>query len=364
MPVRLIALAAVPAAMLAAVFTAVFAVSLVAAPAAAASCPPPPNVTGQTYEQAYALLNGRYGYAIVTVPDPAPAQTNYVISAETLSCIEFKITNVRVVLGGRVPDLSGMTLTAATAAVDAAGFGLSAQPPQATGEWTVRRQTPEAGSLLPYGQPVTLELDGSTEVPYIIGLTVAEARERLAEKGLTLGGAGDARDGQVVEDQSPPGGAEATIGDDIYVVLEEAPVASPPASPEASPPASPEASPPASPEASPEASPAGSPEASPDEPSPAGISDEQAGSSQDASAGVGIVLVAALVAVLAVAGWATRSHGRKPAQDHDHRRVVRCVPRADPSPSVEIRESHERRPKVRVQAYADQGRQEIREGMS
>ncbi|WP_147942987.1 PASTA domain-containing protein [Microbispora hainanensis] len=351
MPVRLIAALALAVA------------AFWATPAQAAKCPPPPNVIGQTYEQAYETLHNHFGYGIVTVPDPVPPGTSYVSGAETLSCIEFKITGVRVYLEGQVPDLTGMTLTTATAEAEKAGFGVTTGQPEATGEWKVAEQTPAPGGRLAYGQAVSLLLDGSTEVPYLIGRTVEEARQMAADRGLTLGGADDARDDQIVEDQSPPGGGELTIGDAIYVVLSEAslvsPAVSPPASPPVSPPASPEDSPSPSPAESPrpEESPEESPEAVPTE-----LSRKETGSGFDVPPGLALVAVAA--ALLGLAGWKARGGRRAPDRDQDRRRAVRLVSRADPSPSVRIHESRGPRPAVRLHVVPDPGRQEIREGLS
>ncbi|KAA9379079.1 PASTA domain-containing protein [Microbispora cellulosiformans] len=353
MPVRLIVALAVAAA------------AFWATPARATSCPPPPDVTGQTYEQAYATLNGRFGYAVVTVPDPVPPGTSYVSSAETASCIEFKITRVRVHLEGQVPDLTGMTLTAATAEAERAGFGVTTRQPEATGDWKVAQQTPAPGGRLAYGQAVDLLLDGSTEVPYVIGRTVAEARQMAADRGLTLRGADDARDDQIVEDQSPPGGGELTIGDAIDVVLSEvspvSPSVSPPVSPAVSPPASPDGSPAPSPPESPGSE--ESPEASPEVVPTAGLSGEETGSDFGVPPGLAVVVVAA--ALLALVVWLAQGGRRAPDRDHDRRREVRLISRADPSPNVRIHESRDPGPAaVRLHAVADPGRQEIREGLS
>ncbi|WP_182875967.1 PASTA domain-containing protein [Microbispora sp. H10670] len=352
MPVRLIVALAVAAA------------TFWATPARATSCPPPPNVIGQTYEQAYATLNGHFGYGVVTVPDPVPPGTSFVSSAVTLSCIEFKITGVRVYLEGQVPDLTGMTLTAATAEAEKAGFGVTTGQPEATGEWKVAQQTPAPGGRLAYGQAVSLLLDGSIEVPYLIGRSVGEARQMTADLGLMLGGVDDARDDQIVEDQSPPGGGELTIGDAVYVVLSEVSPVSPPVSPPLSPPVSPPASPDDSPAPSPPESPRPeeSPEASPEPVPTVPFSGEETGSDFGVQPWLAVVVVAA--ALLGLAGWKARDGRRAPDRDHDRRREVRLVSRADPSPNVRIHESRDSRPAVRLHAVADPGRQEIREGLS
>ncbi|MEV1201056.1 PASTA domain-containing protein [Microbispora rosea] len=353
MPVRLI----VALAMAAAAFW--------ATPAQAAKCPPPPNVTGQTYEQAYETLHNHFGYGVVTVPDPVPPGTSFVSSAETLSCIEFKITGVRVYLEGQVPDLTGMTLTAATAEAEKAGFGVTTGQPEATGEWKVSEQTPAPGGRLAYGQAVSLLLDGSTEVPYLIGRTVEEARQTAADRGLTLRGADDARDDQIVEDQSPPGGGELTIGDAIDVVLTDVSLVSPPVSPPVSPSASPDDSPSPSPPESPQPEsprPEESPEESPEAVPTAALSGEETGSDFGVPPGLALVVVAA--ALLGLAGWKARGGRRAPDRDHDRRREVRLVSRADPSPNVRIHESRGPRLAVRLHVVPDPGRQEIREGLS
>ncbi|MEU8174493.1 PASTA domain-containing protein [Microbispora hainanensis] len=351
MPVRLI----VALAMAAAAFW--------ATPAQAAKCPPPPDVIGQTYEQAYETLHNHFGYGVVTVPDPVPPGSS-VSSAETLSCIEFNITKVRVHLEGQVPDLTGMTLTAATAEAEKAGFGVTTGQPEATGEWKVAEQTPTPGGLLAYGQAVSLLLDGSTEVPYLIGRTVEEARQMAADRGLALRGADDARGDQTVEDQNPPGGDELTIGDVIDVVLSDVALVSPPVSPLGSPLGSPPASPDDSPSPSPPESPRPeeSPEESPEAEPTAALSGDETGSGFGVPPGLALVVVAA--ALLGLAGWTARGGRRAPDRDHDRRQAVRLVSRADPSPNVRIHESRGPRPAVRLHVVPDPGRQEIREGLS
>lgn len=336
-----------------------------ATPAQATSCPPPPDVSGQTYEQAYETLHGRFGYGVVTVPDPVPPGASFVSSAETVSCNEFKITRVQVYLEGQVPDLTGMTLTAATAEAEKAGFGVTTQQPEATGDWKVAQQTPAPGGRLAYGQAVSLLLDGSTEVPYLIGRTVAEARRMAADRGLTLRGADDARDDQIVEDQDPPPGEdELTIGDAVDVVLSKVSPVSPSVSPTVSPPVSPPASPDDSPSPSRPESPQSeeSPEASPEAVPTVAFSGEETGSDSGVQPLLAVVVVA--TALLGLAGWKARGGRRAPDRDHDRRREVRLVSRADPSPNVRIHEGRDSRPAVRLHAVADPGRQEIWEGLS
>ncbi len=120
-----------------------------------------------------------------------------------------------------VPDVTGMGLDEARAALAGSGFECSAAGPGGT----VTGQLPAAGSVIASGSEVLLyagtEITGGGTVPDLTGLTYAEARDALAELGLFVSsdrtaGADDARR---VSGQDFPAGGTAAPGAVITVTL-------------------------------------------------------------------------------------------------------------------------------------------------
>jgi hypothetical protein len=72
-------------------------------------------------------------------------------------------------LGSAVPDVRTLPLPLATEVLHSRGLAPSANPPEATPEWTVARQRPLPGELVEFGFPVSLFLEApvivSTEPP-------------------------------------------------------------------------------------------------------------------------------------------------------------------------------------------------------
>jgi eukaryotic-like serine/threonine-protein kinase len=93
-----------------------------------------------------------------------------------------------------VPNVSGLSITSAQAALQQAGLVLGQQTPQPSSDKpkdSVIAQNPPAGTMLAKGQPVDVTVStGKTQVsvPNLVGLTSADAaRAALVDAGLTLG---------------------------------------------------------------------------------------------------------------------------------------------------------------------------------
>ncbi len=130
---------------------------------------------------------------------------------------------------GRVPDLLGMTMTAAKNRVTTAGFKpvLSGGDPAPTQKqvFTVASQNPGAGEIQETGKPVTIILYGNFAgyaVPDVIGITSKEAIEKLERAGFktALEGGDPAPSEDIkfkVQSQSPGAGEKAEQGSSVKI---------------------------------------------------------------------------------------------------------------------------------------------------
>ncbi len=114
----------------------------------------------------------------------------------------------------RLPDLSGMTLEEAKELLADADVSVkTTTDSDATGSSfeTVITQSPEPGTLLdPEEDPeVTLTLPGRIATPNVVGMSVKDAREVLAEAGLRDRGVSRKDDKDTVTEQSPAAGEPA-----------------------------------------------------------------------------------------------------------------------------------------------------------
>ena len=110
-------------------------------------------------------------------------------------------TLVPLTLGVEMPDLVGSLRSTATQRL--ARFGLTSLtwiPADAADDDTVTGQSPTAGTLVAFSDPVAVTFTESVPVPNVLGLTVNEARRRVAAAGLVLG---TARSTGRVTDQQP-----------------------------------------------------------------------------------------------------------------------------------------------------------------
>jgi beta-lactam-binding protein with PASTA domain len=97
-------------------------------------------------------------------------------------------TLVPLTLGVEMPNLVGSIRSTATQRL--ARFGLTSLtwiPADAADDDTVTGQSPTAGTLVAFNDPVAVSFTESVPVPNVLGLTVNEARSRVAAAGLVLG---------------------------------------------------------------------------------------------------------------------------------------------------------------------------------
>jgi serine/threonine-protein kinase len=222
-----------------------------------------PNVVGKRVDAATAALSAAgltakeqqraAQQAAGIVIDSSPAQGSKVATGSTVTL---------VVSSGpqqvTVPKVTGMTLDAATATLSKAGLQVhSTQQDGSAAAGTVLSQDPADGSTVNAGSTVNLVVaSGTTTVPSVEGLTVADAQAALQTAGLKASVQSVTQAGAlpgVVTNQSPAANRSVPVG--TTVVLQVVSNASPSPSPSTG--TSPSASP--APSASPSA--AGTPKA-------------------------------------------------------------------------------------------------------
>jgi serine/threonine-protein kinase len=130
-----------------------------------------------------------------------------------------------------VPDVAGLPRPLAEKVLRAAGFGV-AKPdtlPAASEPGTVIQSRPGPGVGRPAGTLIELVISsGPAElsVPSVVGLSVAEARARLDEIGLSVGQTSTrpvaGRPGGIVVEQRPPAGTRSPRGAKVDLVLSRA----------------------------------------------------------------------------------------------------------------------------------------------
>ncbi|WP_219532390.1 PASTA domain-containing protein [Nonomuraea guangzhouensis] len=326
-----------------------------------------PNVMGMTRENAKATL-AQAGFDTEATPSDAAADwtvTDQTPTSEELANCGSTVTIDLEAPTVEVPDVVGDPLDQAEQEVRDQGLVSSVAQGEAAEPRVVDSQDPAAGTRVPKGSTVTLRLrppapvsptPEQVAVPDLSGLSASAARRRVQERGLTLViGSGDSGSGGSVSEQEPAAGSLVERGSSVTVTL--TPVTGPtdPASPEVTPTDTDE-----------------SPEAG-------AIDTDETGSS---STPLPILLVAVLVAA-AVLVWALRRARRgrgTPAMaaasampDMTATTVmpatsapppaasVVCVPYADLSPRLELRELVAPSLSLDFVCHHDQGRQEIRE---
>ncbi|MEV6150092.1 PASTA domain-containing protein [Nonomuraea sp. NPDC052129] len=325
-----------------------------AAPTAEPSCPtlsewnsvthdgtrpgPVPNVMGMTRDSAVAAL-AQGGFGAESTPSDAAADwtvTDQTPTSEELANCGSTVTIDLQAPTVEVPDVVGDQRDVAEKKIR--GKGLVPSVTEGDGTGVVDAQDPAAGTQVPSGSTVTLTLrppaptsptpDDRVEVPDLNGLSAKVARRQLQGLGLTLVvGSGDS--GRVSE-QDPAAGTIVDRGSSVTVTLTAGPTPTDPASPDVTP--------------------SGTDE------SPR-VSDIDSRETDSSSTPLPGLLVGALVAVGVVA-WALRRarRGRRTSATPS----VVCVPYADLSPSLQIREFA---PSLNLDfvCHHDPGRQEIRE---
>jgi beta-lactam-binding protein with PASTA domain len=134
------------------------------------------------------------------------------------------------VLSGSVPNVIGLTQTAASAAITAAGLlvgtvGTQQSPSIASGN--VISETPVAGSSVASGSNVNLVISGGASgpvtTPNVVGLTQAGATSAISNAGLQLGNvtaqsSATVASGLVIS-EAPASGTSVAIGSSVNIVV-------------------------------------------------------------------------------------------------------------------------------------------------
>ncbi|MFG1707865.1 PASTA domain-containing protein [Nonomuraea sp. M3C6] len=122
---------------------------------------------------------------------------------------------------GPVPDVMGMTRDNAVAALAQGGFDTEATPSDAAGDWTVSDQTPTGVELANCGSTVTIELAAaSVEVPDVVDDPLEQAEQEIRDAGLVPSVAeGAAAEPRVVASQDPAAATRVPSGSTVTLRL-------------------------------------------------------------------------------------------------------------------------------------------------
>ncbi|HUR04362.1 MAG TPA: PASTA domain-containing protein [Nonomuraea sp.] len=122
---------------------------------------------------------------------------------------------------GPVPNVMGMTRANAVAALAQGGFDTEATPSDAAAVWTVTDQTPTSGELADCGSTVAIDLEAPTvEVPDVVGDPLDQAEQKVRDQGLVSSVAqGEAADPRVVASQDPAAGTRVPKGSTVTLRL-------------------------------------------------------------------------------------------------------------------------------------------------
>jgi hypothetical protein len=151
-----------------AVGLAVLLLVLGAAPAFAAPNDPP-DVRGYPPSDAVKLLQG-WAKDVLIKFEPPVEQVDKAIDPASVVVVQSQWVNQAnfdsvgrpqflLTLGSAVPEVRTLPLSLATEVLHSHGLAPETNPAQAEPNWTVSRQRPEPGQLVPFGTPVSLFLD-------------------------------------------------------------------------------------------------------------------------------------------------------------------------------------------------------------
>jgi hypothetical protein len=145
------------------------------------------------------------------VPDQLPAGVDrdlvVVVEQDALTDPDTpEVYGFRLLLGARVPDVVGQSLTDAVDDIAAAGLTAVTRRTQDPDDLLVVEQSPAPDTLLRLGEPVQLTVAPAVRVPDVVDLSLDEATEIVESQGLTIAasGGGD-RPGPVVSQEPEPG---------------------------------------------------------------------------------------------------------------------------------------------------------------
>ncbi|QOC24678.1 PASTA domain-containing protein [Microbacterium hominis] len=216
-------------------------------PAAAAGSAPPPAVTAArgawraplvaaVLIAAVTAAAGLSAMAASTSAPPAASPTAPSATASPSVAAPPTPTSVAVVLVG-VPQVGGLGLAEATAALESAGLAVGdlARVDGPAPADVVLESSPGAGERVREGSPVTLRLaSGSNAIPAVVGMTLADAQAALVSAGFAsrtaVVGAGPSG---AVSASMPSAGERAPVGTVVVLSIPGETVATP--TPSASP---------------------------------------------------------------------------------------------------------------------------------
>ena len=119
----------------------------------------------------------------------------------------------------RIPDLKGLSIAEASAALEMDGLVMALQGRGST----VTSVSPAPGTLVNEGSTVTVQAKGSPvkrgTVPDVLGLTTRAAAEVLAEGGYQMAAKGEG----IAVKETPPAAARLKVGDTVTVVFAPGP---------------------------------------------------------------------------------------------------------------------------------------------
>jgi eukaryotic-like serine/threonine-protein kinase len=195
---------------------------------------PVPDVIGQNLEEAKRIL-GEAQF----VPGEVTSETSDLPKDTVIRTVPAALEllkpgeSVAIVLSAgpdtqTIPNVTGQTQDAAKQLLESAPFNfvvtVQTEPSTDVSSGSVIRTEPAVGGELAAGSPITLFVSSGVEmvqVPPVVGLTEATAKNQIASKGLVANvtyvnvPAGDANDGRVIS-QSPTGGnlvePDSTVG--------------------------------------------------------------------------------------------------------------------------------------------------------
>ncbi|MCX6519911.1 MAG: Stk1 family PASTA domain-containing Ser/Thr kinase [Actinobacteria bacterium] len=185
---------------------------------------PVPNVVGQNLEEAKRILSEAQ-----FVPGEVTSETSDLPKDTVIRTVPAALEllkpggTVAIVLSGGpdtqpIPEVTGFTQDAAKRLLEGAPFSfvvtIQTEASADVTSGSVIRTEPAFGGELAPGSPITLFVSSGVEqvqVPPVVGLTEAQAKNQITSKGLTANvtfvnvPSGDANDGRVIS-QSPTGG--------------------------------------------------------------------------------------------------------------------------------------------------------------
>ena len=185
---------------------------------------PVPNVVGQNLEEAKRILTeAQFVPAEVTSETSDQPKDTVIRTVPAANELLKPGASVQIVLSAgpdtqTIPDVTGQAQDAAKRLLEGAPFSfvvtIQTEPNTDVASGSVIRTEPAVSGQLAPGSPITLFVSSGVEqvqVPPVVGLTEAQAKNQITSKGLTANvtfvnvPSGDANDGRVIS-QSPTGG--------------------------------------------------------------------------------------------------------------------------------------------------------------